>query len=191
MLSIIAGLYRGHRLLTPKGKQTRPTSNRLRESLFNICQHKIEGSHFLDLFAGSGAIGLEALSRGASSATLIDSHKDAITCIHANIAKLHLNAEVLPGDIFLMLHLLEKKKKLFDIIYVDPPYNTPIPKSNTLYSSAVIQWIDSHQILAPNGLLFIEESLSFSPPPVHTLQCLGSRRIGQSLLQQYQLKPTV
>lgn len=189
-MHIIAGLYRQQRLATPKGSQTRPTANRLRQALFNICQHKIIGTHFLDIFAGSGAMGFEALSRGAQTATFIDSHKEAYRCIESNASqlKIHNQVQIFKGEAFVMLNLLEKKKQTFDIIYADPPYNTKVPGEDFPYSTAIINWIDKHQLLNAGGLLFVEEDYRSAPLPgnLTTLIFKDSRRFGQASLQQYQ-----
>lgn len=183
MIYIIAGQYRRQKLLSPKGPQTRPTASRLREALFNICQHQIDGASFLDIFAGSGAMGFEALSRGAQLAVFIDSHPESITCIRSNAAQLKVEGQIqiFRGDAFAMLDLLEKKEKKFDLIYADPPYNAQ-------YSDKIIKWMDTHQLLTPGGLLFVEED-SRSEPQLDDLTRLilkDSRRFGQAILQKYQ-----
>jgi 16S rRNA (guanine966-N2)-methyltransferase len=187
---IIAGLYRGQRLIPPKGGHTRPTASRLREAVFNICQHVIEGARFLDVFAGSGAMGLEALSRGAQSATFIESNKAAIQCIEHNITHLRVQAQtkILRGEVFKMLAWLERQAETFDIIYVDPPYRTPAPHTSSFYSTEVIQWIDQHSLLSPNGLTFVEEDFRSEPHLSHLskVQLNNSRRFGDTVLQQYQ-----
>lgn len=189
---IIAGQFRGQRLVSPKGEQTRPTSSRLREALFNICQHTIEGAHFLDLFAGSGAMGLEALSRGARSAAFIDSHRDAIQCIEKNIQQLKVQnqCQILRGEVFAMLKILDNQGKKFDIIYADPPYRTLAPHSSHFYSGEIIHWIDTHQVLADGGILFIEEDFRSQPKieELHTLKLKNCRQMGQAALQQYAKK---
>lgn len=189
---IIAGIYRRQRLMTPKGLHTRPTSNRLREALFNICQHHIEGARFLDIFAGSGAMGFEALSRGARSSAFIESNKEALHCIQSNVSQLKVQeqSQLLRGDVFAMLKLLERKGQTFDIIYADPPYNTVVPSTALLYSAQIIQWVDTHSLLAPGGILFVEEDGRFEPQfdQLTTLAFKDSRRFGQAALQQYQKK---
>lgn len=186
---IIAGLYRRQQLKSPKGDQTRPTSSRLREALFNICQHSIEESRFLDLFAGSGAMGFEALSRGAKSTTFIETNRDAIHCIESNMEHLKVrpHCQILRGDVFAMLQLLEKKGKQFDIIYADPPYRTSAPGSTHFYSKEIIDWVDRHALLIPGGLLFIEEDFRFQPQfeQLQTLTLISDRRMGPAVLQQY------
>lgn len=187
---IIAGLYRRQQLKSPKGDQTRPTSSRLREALFNICQHSIEESRFLDIFAGSGAMGFEALSRGAQSATFIETNKHAIQCIESNMEHLKVRAQcqILRGDAFAMLQFLEKKGKQFDVIYADPPYQTLAPGSTHFYSAEIIEWVDRHSLLVPGGMLFIEEDFRFQPQldQLQTLNLVSDRRMGPAVLQQYQ-----
>lgn len=189
-ISIIAGLYGRQRLKSPKGEQTRPTSSRLREALFNICQHAIEGAQFLDIFAGSGAMGLEALSRGAQSATFIESHREAIQCIESNIQllKVQRQCQILRGEAFAMLQLLERQGKQFKIIYADPPYQTLAPHSSLFYSAQIIHWIDTHSLLIPGGVLFIEEDFRSQPQmdQLQTLQLKDSRRMGTAALQRYE-----
>lgn len=186
---IIAGLYRRHRLISPKGNQTRPTANRLREALFNICQQCIEGTRFLDIFAGSGAMGLEALSRGARTATFIDSSKDAIHCIECNVGHLQIEdkVQILRGEALTILKRLEQQNQTFDIIFADPPYHTLASHSSQYYSAQIIQWIDTHSLLAPNGLLFVEEEFHSQPQmdALTTLKFIDSRRMGEASLQQY------
>jgi 16S rRNA (guanine966-N2)-methyltransferase len=186
---IIAGLYRHQSLISPKGTQTRPTASRAREALFNICQPSIADAHFLDLFAGSGAIGLEALSRGAASATFIESSVESVQCIQKNISQLQVKplCHVFKGDVFSCLDRLEKQKKFFDIIFADPPYQTLLIPNEPYYSEAVVRWIDTHSLLAPGGLLFIEEHYNHQLilKDLKTLQLKNTRRLGEAALQQY------
>lgn len=188
---IIAGLFRRQRLITPKSHQVRPTSNRLREALFNICQHSIQGAHFLDIFAGSGAMGFEALSRGAGCVTFIEMHKEAIQCIKTNAVNLGVQdkIQVLHHDAFIMLKWLNKQGKTFDIIYADPPYQTYAAHSGLFYSTEIVKWIDTHPLLNPQGTLFIEEDFRSQPElkELTTISLKDSRRFGHSVLQKYQI----
>src|SRR5437016_10865163 len=93
MMRIIAGEFKKAKILTPKGDATRPTQGRLREAVFNICQHEIIGANFLDICAGSGAMGLEALSRNAKSATFIDNSREAVQTISDNIKNFQLESK--------------------------------------------------------------------------------------------------
>lgn len=127
-MRIISGKARGTKLYTLDGTATRPTLYRVKESLFNIIQNDIEDSTVLDLFSGSGAIGLEFLSRGAKRAVLCDSSKDAIKIIKQNVQKTHFEekVEVYNMEFTKLVERLQNQK--FDIIYIDPPYATDFIK---------------------------------------------------------------
>lgn len=123
-MRIISGTARGTKLYTLEGQTTRPTLDRVKESLFNIIQNEIPNSIFLDLFSGSGAIGLEAASRGAKKVILCDKSKEAIKIIDKNIKKTHLNEKVELYNLDYELLLKTKIKEKLDIIYIDPPYDS-------------------------------------------------------------------
>ncbi len=127
-MRIISGKARGTKLYTLEGIATRPTLDRVKESIFNIIQKDIEDSTVLDLFAGSGAIGLEFLSRGAKRAVLCDNSKDAIKIIKQNVQKTHFEeiAEIYNMEFTKLVERLQNQK--FDIIYIDPPYATDFIK---------------------------------------------------------------
>ena len=122
MIRVISGSARSLRLRTPEGEHTRPTQDRIRETIFNILQDDVPGCVFLDLFSGSGAIGIEALSRGASRAYFVENNKEALSCIRENLSHTHLaeKATVLAGDVCPQLYSV--KEKAVDIVYIDPPY---------------------------------------------------------------------
>ncbi len=128
-MRIIAGTARSLPLKTLEGKDTRPTTDRIKETLFNILQTGIQSSCFLDLFAGSGQIGLEALSRGADYAVFVDSHKKACACIQDNIqfTRFDRQARLLQMDALAALRFLEGKY-VFDYIFMDPPYGNLMEK---------------------------------------------------------------
>lgn len=123
-MRIIGGKARGTKLYTLEGDNTRPTLDRVKESLFNIIQREIQESIFLDLFSGSGAIGLEAVSRGAKKAILCDKSKDAINIIKKNIEKTHFREQIELYQLPFEKLLNDKIKEKIDIIYIDPPYKT-------------------------------------------------------------------
>ena len=123
-MRIISGTARGTKLYTLEGQATRPTLDRVKESLFNIIQNEIPNSIFLDIFSGSGAIGLEAASRGAKKSILCDKSKDAIQIIKKNIEKTHLSEKVELYQLDYELLLKNKIKEKIDIVYIDPPYNS-------------------------------------------------------------------
>lgn len=123
-MRIISGKARGTKLYTLEGENTRPTLDRVKESVFSIIQSEIEGAQILDLFAGSGAIGLEFLSRGAQKAVLCDKSKEAVNIIKKNIEKTHMEQETQVFNTDFENCLERLKNEQFDIIYVDPPYET-------------------------------------------------------------------
>lgn len=122
-MRVIAGTARSLPLKSIEGLETRPTTDRIKETLFNILQNDIVGARFLDLFSGSGAIGIEALSRGARQAVLIEQSKQCINCIKENLAFTHLSekAIVMEQDVITALSRMPSKE-IFDIIFVDAPY---------------------------------------------------------------------
>ena len=124
MLRVIAGKARRLQLVTPRGDATRPTTDRIKETLFNILAPELAGVRFLDLFAGCGAIGIEALSRGAAEAVFSERDREALGCIRRNLATTRLTdvSRVIDGDVYAALRRLEAEGRPFDIIFMDPPY---------------------------------------------------------------------
>jgi 16S rRNA (guanine966-N2)-methyltransferase len=193
MLQIFSGTHKHQKIATPKGLQTRPTAGRVREAVFNICQTYIQDAEFLDLFAGSGAMGLEALSRGAARATFVDADKESIRCIQQNLRQMKLEdrAQVLHGDVFTMMEKLAKQAKRYDIIYTDPPYDTweSLAGEETTYSRHLLKIVDGSELLLPTGVLFIEEARHAQPTAegLRNLYLDRSRSMGKSALQQYKV----
>lgn len=167
-LRIIGGTLRQRPLKSPKGQQTRPSSSRLRETLFNICQHKIVGATFLDLFAGSGAVGIEALSRGAASATFVDRETQAL--IKQNLKALDLPPQTVVKELR-MVH------QSFDIIFADPPYAE---------GELIEALLETLTLLKPDGWLFIEDAQPHCEHARFTLE--DSRRIGKAYLHRFTQK---
>ncbi|MGN1085065.1 MAG: 16S rRNA (guanine(966)-N(2))-methyltransferase RsmD, partial [Lachnospiraceae bacterium] len=127
-MRVIAGSRRSIRLVTVKGEQVRPTTDRVKETLFNIIQPHLAGCSFLDLFAGSGAIGIEALSRGAKEAVLVEQDREALACIRTNLktTRFEESAVVRVGDVLTVLRTMRHDP--FDLIFMDPPYNQGLEK---------------------------------------------------------------
>lgn len=179
-LQIIGGKYKGRRLSSPKHDSTRPTQGMLREAVFNICQLEIVGAHLLDLYAGSGAMGLEALSRGAAHVTFVEKKRDAILCIKKNIESLGVKeaSTLLARD---AMEALMQCKEPFDLIYIDPPYD--------LSTRAILEKIASSHLLKTEGTLFLEERFDphkkANPFQPDGLQLKKSRKFGIALLHQY------
>lgn len=127
-MRVIAGRARSLKLKTPQGTDTRPTTDRIKETLFNMIQGDIPGCIFIDLFAGSGGIGIEALSRGAAHAYFVENAKEAVQCIQENLSftKFSDSATLLKQDVFVALSAIHEKEA--DLIFMDPPYQSGIHK---------------------------------------------------------------
>ena len=152
-MRVITGFAKGRKLRTLSGEDVRPTTDRVKEALFSIIQFEIEGRRVLDLFAGSGQLGIEALSRGAACAYFIENNKLALDCIHHNITHTRFDDEafVLPGDVIYELRNLEGRMQ-FDIIFIDPPYHGG-------YEHDVLETIAQCDLLAEDGYVIVEADL--------------------------------
>jgi 16S rRNA (guanine966-N2)-methyltransferase len=168
---IIAGSRKGHTIHAPPGRDTRPTSDRVRENTFNLIG-PVEGASVLDLFAGSGALGLEALSRGAASAVFVESDRDAVHAIERNLDKLRLTgATVVRRDGFQALAADASARRKYDLVLVDPPYDRYDEMQPTL-----ARYLP--EILAEDGLLVFETSARIEPQL--PLELRTSRRYGSA-----------
>lgn len=191
---ILAGKFHGRILYTPKGETTRPTLAHLRKSLFDICQTYIEGACFLDLFAGSGAIAFEAMSRGAKRAVLVENDKWACQAIEKNQVLLQLEHKTTlrRQDVFEAISSLLRLRGQFDVIFADPPYLKG-GEDGRSYAQKVIKILGSTALLTPGGMFFLEEPEK-SPPVsekvLGDLVLISERKLGRSILCQYQ-KPQV
>jgi 16S rRNA (guanine966-N2)-methyltransferase len=121
---VVAGAYRGRRLQAPAGRSTRPTSDRVREALFSILGPAVEDARVLDLFAGSGALGIEALSRGAAEAVFVDSDVRAVAAVRANLEAVGAEAPVHRRDALAWLASTASGGRTFDLVFADPPYSS-------------------------------------------------------------------
>jgi 16S rRNA (guanine966-N2)-methyltransferase len=123
-MRVIAGEYRSRALTAPRGPDTRPTSDRLRETLFNVLAPRISGAVFLDLYAGSGAVGIEALSRGAREAIFVEQAEPALRAIRGNLATLQIRGGygLEPRSVAVALRRLAEARKAADLVFLDPPY---------------------------------------------------------------------
>lgn len=156
-MRVIAGVARSLKLRTPEGLEVRPTTDRIKETLFNMIQAELPGSTFLDVFSGSGAIGIEALSRGAKIAYFIENSKAAIQCIEHNLEHTRLmdKAVLVKSDYLSALSKLHEQKLQFDVIFLDPPYNKG-------YEEKAITCIFQKDLLVSNGLIICESDLKTS-----------------------------
>jgi 16S rRNA (guanine966-N2)-methyltransferase len=171
-MRIIAGTHRGHTIHAPPGLGTRPTSDRVRESIFNIVG-PLEGAEVLDLYAGSGAMGLEALSRGAAHATFVERDGDAVRTIERNLDKLRLKATVVRQDAVTALAREAGTGRKYDLVLLDPPYDmyAELQPQLARYLPAV---------LAEDGLLVVETDARVEPElplALRTSRKYGSVRV--------------
>lgn len=150
-MRVISGKARGKKLKSLEGMNTRPTLDRVKEALFNIIQFDIEDKVVLDLFAGSGAIGIEAISRGAKSVTFCDNSAEAVKIINTNIKETRSTqqARVINKDYKETLKYLAQNGEKFDIIYLDPPYKTE-------FANKAVEEITKLNLLSKNGIIIIE-----------------------------------
>lgn len=150
-MQVIAGKARRLLLATVPGIATRPTSGQIKETLFNILQPYTQGSYFLDLYAGSGGIGIEALSRGAREAVFVDNARAAVRCIKQNLEHTRLaeQAQVFETDAVTAVRRLGARGRKFDIIFLDPPYDEKL-------EMPTLTAITEAGILAPDGMIIVE-----------------------------------
>jgi 16S rRNA (guanine966-N2)-methyltransferase len=182
---VIGGIYRGRRLLTVNGLDVRPTSDRLRETLFNILAPDILESRFLDICAGSGAIGIEASSRGASQVTFIDNSRRALSNIEANLHALGVKnvGAVINRDAARALRQLAEEGKQFDIVFFDPPYASDI-------YPAVMRLLDQLPVLSADAIVIVEHRAKTPPEDQYgRLRIYRVVKQGESALAFYRADP--
>jgi 16S rRNA (guanine966-N2)-methyltransferase len=182
-LRVIAGEYRGRRLDRIEGMDIRPTSDKVKGSLFNILVDSVIDSAFLDLFGGTGGIGIEALSRGAEHVVFIDTDIKSIKVLKGNLEHLNIidNVEVLNTDYSTGISKLYNNNKKFDIIFIDPPYSVGLAQN------ALVE-IDKHPILAQSGLIIVEhDSKDEMPSSQGKLYMYRSKQYGNTTLSFYAL----
>ncbi len=179
-MRIVGGSLGGRRLKAPAGQHTRPTSDRVREALFNILGPPPPGARVLDPFAGAGSLGLEALSRGASELIAIDSARTAIRCIRDNVASLGVDAatRVHQGD---ALRIVAKLSGPFHWIFVDPPYRTDL-------AAAMLEALGASDLVADDGVVVVEHDRRDAPGEAYgCLKRTDLRRYGDTELSFYRL----
>ncbi len=181
-MRVVSGNLRGMKLNTIEGDSTRPTRDIVKEALFSIIQMEVPEAIFLDLFAGSGAIGIEALSRGAKEAIFIDSNPKCIAIIRENVKKGKISdvSRIYNTDYQTALKKLQAEK--IDIIYVDPPYNKNMGVD-------AIEKISEYDILAENGLIIIETDTNEEvPEEIGRYERVNYKRYGRNILSFYRRK---
>jgi len=173
-MRIVAGSFGGRRLAAPPGDATRPTADRVREALFSVLGPRVAGAEVLDLFAGSGALGLEALSRGAAAATFVDRDPTAIRVVRANLAALGLRAEVRRADARAFLRTAAAAAREYDVAFLDPPYRLAEGLGPPLSGALP-------PILAPDAVVVAESDRR--APLALDLPLLDERRYGDTLIR--------
>lgn len=182
MLRVISGTVGGQKLKTLRGLETRPTADRVREALFNVLNPRIPKCRFLDLYAGTGAIGIEALSRGADQVVFIDVNPAAVQVIRENLSRMQLldRAEVICAKLPRGLELVAARGYKFELVFVDPPY------WNSL-GEPTLNKLSFNNLLAAEGWVVLETAAKEQPLPtsVGGLECFRQKRYGDTRLSYF------
>lgn len=176
-MRIIAGIRRGHKLIEFEGDKIRPTTDRVKESIFNLIQPFLAGSRVLDLFSGSGALAFEAVSRGSMSAVCVDMDKNSIEIIQKNRQHLRFEQEVTIVCQSAEQYLKEADEP-FDVILLDPPYNKGI-------IGPIINLIQTRKLLSENGIIMLESDSTDEHGDVDGLETYRQRRYGRTYVTIY------
>ncbi len=191
LMRVIAGLYRSRPLLSPRGTLTRPTSDRLRETLFNILQPRIHGARFADLYAGTGAVGIEALSRGAEHVLFAERAEPALATLRGNLKSLGITigytlesrSAIAALDKLIDRSIATPTTPKFNLIFLDPPYEAAADYTNTL---ALLGSQRAQTTLAPGALVITEHSSKLPlPPDFGSLHQTRTLRQGDAALTFY------
>jgi len=181
---VIAGKFRSRRLRGPGTLRLRPTSDRLRETLFNVLGPAVEDSLFIDLYAGTGAIGIEAVSRGARHVILVESHAKTARLIRENLAVLGIRAgaELIEAEALAGLERIASRHVVADFVFLDPPYGK---KQEYMQ---VLEFLDASHLLAPLGLVVVEHRRKVEMPErLDRLECTRQIEQGDAVLSFYRL----
>jgi 16S rRNA (guanine966-N2)-methyltransferase len=171
-IRVAGGVLGGRTLKTLPGRATRPTTGRVREAIFSILQHDIDGAAVLDIFAGSGALAIEALSRGAASAVLIEKHPRAAAVIKDNLKQLDLSARLIVSDYSAGLQLLVDEGLSFDLVFADPPYDLIGPDK-------LCEKLAKYPLLKAGAMLIMEHAGAVIPENERVIK---TRRFGDSAI---------
>jgi 16S rRNA (guanine(966)-N(2))-methyltransferase RsmD len=160
-MRIISGKFKSRRLKGTPPSGLRPTSDKLRETLFNVVGPSVDGSHFLDACAGMGGVGIEAISRGAESVCFVDTSRKAVAIIRDNLSSLKIDSgfRILEAELHKAFTVLEREGTAFDIVFLDPPYDR-----EDLYTMA-LETFGARPLLKEEGILVMEHSKRQEPPP--------------------------
>ncbi len=183
-MRVIAGSAKGRILKFPKGIKLRPTSDKVREAIFDILGARVAGLKVLDLFAGTGALGIEALSRNASQVFFVEKSAGCIKIIAENLKRTNFvdKAIIIRADAFKKIKQFHNQAEQFDIILADPPYITSSSRKETIpIPKKTLQTLSENDILSKNGLVVLEHHISFQPSEYEgRLRLVSSRRYGKT-----------
>lgn len=185
-MRVISGKAKGKKLLAPEGLHTRPVTDQIKQAIFNTWQFKVPQSKFLDLFSGSGSMGVEAISRGATKTIFVDNDREAVSIIRKNIENCHFDKQsylVLQADVFKVIEQFNLKNEQFDIIYLDPPYTVDeifIP---------VMEALGNTHLLKEDGILAIRTKKEKElPDEFNHLVKTRMKKYGISMVHYYETK---
>ena len=176
-MRVISGIARGTKLYTLNGEITRPTLDRVKESVFNIIQNEIKDSTFLDLFAGSGAISIEAASRGAKKVVACDKSKEAVNIIKKNIEKTHMEEKIIVYNLDFVKCIENLKNIKFDLVYLDPPYKTN-------YAIKAIKHLIKNNLINNDSKIIIEtdDEKVLETIEKENIQIIDKRKYGRAII---------
>jgi 16S rRNA (guanine(966)-N(2))-methyltransferase RsmD len=184
-MRIISGTSKGRKLATPKGSSVRPTSDRVKESIFNILGGEVEGKTVLDLFAGTGNLGIEALSRGATKAVFVEKGWQALRLIRQNLLQCGMieHAEIISKDALRSIGFLNQRGDSFDLILMDPPYEKGLIQR-------ILNKLHAHPIYRDDSILVIEHGRRESlPEQLRDWELIRQRRIGDTVVSFLKFRP--
>jgi 16S rRNA (guanine(966)-N(2))-methyltransferase RsmD len=184
LLRVLGGSLRGKKLYGPKGLEFRPTTGRVKEFIFFLIRETIPGSSFLDLFAGTGSLGLEALSRGAREGRFIEKSSRSVIILRKNIEACGFSrqADILAEDVFAAMNRLGRRKEMFDFIFADPPFKDSL-------RSRIVDAADQNQLLNPAGVLILEHDIRDPDAKGYRLQMFRQKRFGDCMVSFYNKGP--
>lgn len=180
-MRVISGSARGTVLVAPEGMGTRPTTDRIKENIFNMIQHEIRDAKVLDLFSGSGALAIEALSRGASRGTLVETDRKCYTVINKNLEKTRLLsvANVMAMDVMTALDRLANDNQSFDLVFIDPPYSKG-------WETPVLHKLHEKGLVRAGGLVILEhDSADEIVRTIGRMTCEREKRYGRTTISLF------
>lgn len=183
-MRVISGKVRGLKLNAPKNDDVRPTTDRVKESLFNMINSYMMESDILDLFAGTGSLGIECLSRGANKCVFVDSSKDSIAIVKSNVKKARVENEsvILNSDFKSAIKSLSLKNQQFDVIFMDPPYY------KNMFSDALTA-VDSNNLLKEDGIIIVEHDTKDKfPDSIGRLYKSRDKKYGNTTITFYKVE---